>query len=539
MEAKSLSHIMTHLPKNPHCEICQRAKMENVKSYRGEGLDGHSFEKCGDHITLDTMVLHGLKNRSIRGETDAVVFFDFATHWLDAITVKNRTNAETLNAFRQVISELSPTNTFSLDLGREYVPLNVREVYCDKAGEFVSTCRNIGIKGEHSTPGMPRTNAIAESRVKLVLQGTRAALRQAGLEAWYWPYACRHFCFAKNIAMEEGSSAYVKRFGGNRFSGHILPFGCLVVYFPTPTRPQKTRKVVENDVVLGDGEEYAAPGENDFQCDDIPDYGELFGDPEDDDSGDGPLADHPSRNDGDGFDDDPQEDVPDITFSGSGRVTSYEKRGKFSATNKPGIFLGYQGYHHEMGSKWNGDYLVADLEDFKQNAKRPSVHQVKRVYCAPKERFIFPTRTVYDKRTRSICLDDAAMNDSGSSSAKHANRSDQFDFDQGREASHGANVDYWERDEAAHKWTYFVVVPRKAMVVPHKTPGALGIAPEVGRLSPVQISHVNYEGKPPVVIREEIWALGKTRLMQHWTGHVEFFDSNSAPPKPPKVKYAS
>ena len=76
------------------------------------------------------------------------------------------------------------------------------------------------------------------------------------------------------------------------------------------------------------------------------------------------------------------------------------------------------------------------------------------------------------------------------------------------------------------------------MVVPHKTPGALGIAPEVGKLSPARISRVNYEGKPSVVICEEMWALGKTRLMQHWTGHVEFFDSGFSPPKK-KVKYAS
>ena len=147
------------------------------------------------------------------------------------------------------------------------------------------------------------------------------------------------------------------------------------------------------------------------------------------------------------------------------------------------------------------------------------------------------------------------MNDSGSSSAKRAKQSDQFDFDDGRETSfdprnvpdppeevvtsHGANVDYWERNEAEQKWTYYVVVPRKAMVVPHKTPGALGIAPEVGKLSPVRISHVNYEGKPSVVIREEIWALGKTRLMQHWTGHVEFFDSGCFPLKPKNAKYAS
>ena len=86
--------------------------------------------------------------------------------------------------------------------------------------------------------------------------------------------------FAKSIAMEEGSPAYLKRFGGDRFSGHILPFGCLVDYFPTPIRPQKTRKVVDSDVVLGDGEEYAAPGEEKFKCDDLPDYNELFNDPE-------------------------------------------------------------------------------------------------------------------------------------------------------------------------------------------------------------------------------------------------------------------
>ena len=43
----------------------------------------------------------------------------------------------------------------------------------------------------HSTPGMPGTNGIADSKVELVLHGARFALRQAGLEAKFWPYACR------------------------------------------------------------------------------------------------------------------------------------------------------------------------------------------------------------------------------------------------------------------------------------------------------------------------------------------------------------
>ena len=33
-EAKSIRHLMTHAPKNPYCDACQRAKMENVKSFR-------------------------------------------------------------------------------------------------------------------------------------------------------------------------------------------------------------------------------------------------------------------------------------------------------------------------------------------------------------------------------------------------------------------------------------------------------------------------------------------------------------------------
>ena len=76
-EAKSLKHLMTHLPKNPYCDACQRAKMVNVKSFRGDGIEGYDFTKFGEHITLDTMVLHGLTNRGINGETDAIVFYDF------------------------------------------------------------------------------------------------------------------------------------------------------------------------------------------------------------------------------------------------------------------------------------------------------------------------------------------------------------------------------------------------------------------------------------------------------------------------------
>eukprot|EP00439_Symbiodinium_sp_Y106_P074569 s3106_g14.t1 len=117
-EAKSIRHLMTHLPKNPYCDACQRAKTENVKSFRQDSPRDKGFEKFGEHVTVDTMVLHGLGNRGNNGETDAVVFYDLATGWLEAVPVKGRTNSDTLRAFQQMFGQLDDVNAFSMDTER-------------------------------------------------------------------------------------------------------------------------------------------------------------------------------------------------------------------------------------------------------------------------------------------------------------------------------------------------------------------------------------------------------------------------------------
>ncbi|CAE7251308.1 JNK [Symbiodinium sp. CCMP2592] len=534
-EAKSIRHLMTHLPKNPYCDACQRAKMENVKSFRQDSPRDKGFEKFGEHVTIDTMVLHGLGNHGNNGETDAVVFYDLATEWLESVPVNGRTNADTLRAFQQVFGDLKDVNSFSMDVERRYAPSAIREIYCDKAREFISTCKKVGISVKHSTPGMPRTNAIAESKVKLVLHGARVALRQAGLSAKFWPYACKHFCHARNIELRDAQSAYAQRFDGAEFDGQILPFGCLVDFFPTPARKQ-TRRSQKDEVVLGDGEEYALPAPDD----------------------DG-MIDVEVGFDEDGFlewVDDGEDDQPG-SRRGAGtdhRLSSYQRPSKFSPTSKPGIFLGY---HFENGGKWDGDYIVADLEDFKRDALRASVHQVKKIYSSPKERWTFPMLAVYDKQTRSMCINDPAMQSAAPQPSERLDASDMIDLEdideifaldesrrmtdedirQSREAelraesSHGGGVDYWEYDPSAHRWTYHVVVPRKAMVHPSKTPGSIGDAPDPWKLSTVRISNVQYKDKNPVTIYETGYAFGKTRLMQLWTGTVEFYDDGFAPPK--------
>ncbi|CAE7624163.1 Clec16a [Symbiodinium sp. CCMP2592] len=434
-DAKKVPYKSKH--QSPPDEPRARDLREEAKSIR--------FEKFGEHVTIDTMVLHGLGNRGNNGETDAVVFYDLATEWLESVPVKGRTNADTLRAFQQVFGDLQDVNSFSMDVERRYAPSAIREIYCDKAREFISTCKKVGISVKHSTPGMPRTNAIAESKVKLVLHGARVALRQAGLSAKFWPYACKHFCHARNIELREGQSAYALRFNGTEFDGQVLPFGCLVDFYPTPARKQ-TRRSQRDEVVLGDGEEYALPAPGDDGLIDVEvgfdddDYLEWIDDGGDDRSGSlqGTDVDH--------------------------RLSSYQRPSKFSPTSKPGIFLGYH-FENEWG-------------------------QVKKIYCSPKERWTFPMLSTVPKPSERLDASDML---------------DLEDIDE-----------IFALDESTRMTD---------------EEGSIGESPDPWKLSTVRISNVQYKDKSPVTIYETGYAFGKTRLMQLWTGTVEFFDDGFAPPK--------
>ena len=147
-EAKTLQHMMTHLPKNPFCTHCQRAKMENVRLHRRGGADAHECTKFGDIVTVDTMVLHGLKDRGVNGETDAVVFYDLATKYIDVLPVFSRSVPNTVEAFHKF---MGPEPKIGL-------------LYSDQAREFLAaTCRMAWVH-HMSTPGMPKKMALSKTR---------------------------------------------------------------------------------------------------------------------------------------------------------------------------------------------------------------------------------------------------------------------------------------------------------------------------------------------------------------------------------------
>jgi len=226
IEATSLHHLLTHTPKNPYCQSCQRAKMQRKphKSKKipiSERMQAHAF---GDLITGDHIVTIDKMDRSIDGKRDAVVIYDVATLYLDCFPTGSRSAEETLQALNHFIGPKEKVTMF----------------YSDAARELNSAAKTLGICNSQSTPGRPESNGLAESKVRKVLQGTRTIMEHAGLDPSYWSYACKHFCFCHNhskhwIKGVERQEPIKGRILPDNFSLPVLyPFGCLVDFLPSP-----------------------------------------------------------------------------------------------------------------------------------------------------------------------------------------------------------------------------------------------------------------------------------------------------------------
>jgi hypothetical protein len=56
--ATSLSHLMTHYPKNPHCLACSRAKLRASPSFSTPSDQVKRYKAFGDHVTADFKTMY-------------------------------------------------------------------------------------------------------------------------------------------------------------------------------------------------------------------------------------------------------------------------------------------------------------------------------------------------------------------------------------------------------------------------------------------------------------------------------------------------
>ena len=171
-------------------------------------------------VTLDHIILGKEEEDSSRnGDRVAAVVFDLYTKWLLAYPDKTKESGPTRKAIRRFLgAQTHPTY-----------------IYSGNSGEIIRAIKDLGYEDRHdtSTPNRPATNGIVERMVRVIKEGTSAALLQAGANPEWWSDAMRTFTFLHNCVdkLADGETPYQKRFK-NKFQGPIIPFGCEVEYKP-------------------------------------------------------------------------------------------------------------------------------------------------------------------------------------------------------------------------------------------------------------------------------------------------------------------
>ena len=220
-EAISLTHLCTHLPKNPYCTACTRSKI-NQRQERRRGPKKHYIEatKFGDSVTGDHLISSGKDGDGVDGEAVGFLVRGHATSFKQLYPAATKSSKECEIALKRVQGPR--------------VHERIKHLYTDGAPEIVKAGKNLRTCHDTSTPYRSATNGIAEREIRNVLEGTRTLLEHSGLPSPYWPYASRCFCHHANIRMVVGDSAGNKRHKQEHFKGEIIPFGALDFRPPKP-----------------------------------------------------------------------------------------------------------------------------------------------------------------------------------------------------------------------------------------------------------------------------------------------------------------
>jgi RNA:NAD 2'-phosphotransferase (TPT1/KptA family) len=219
--AGSLNHLMTHYPKNPWCPACVRAKMQDVPTHKTPEEDKRKCTVFGQLVTGD--FISSFKDKrdwGIDGQKTTLVLYDVATGWLDAYPLASKD----VNSVRDSMIDFMG----DCKIGR---------FYSDGGRELIKAANMLGGRKDTATPYRPKSNGIAEAKVKSVLYTARVLLENAGLEPIFWPYAVKAACMGNNMTGGK-LSPYFKRHQ-HHFQGKIIPFGALIDYLPSSPQGKK------------------------------------------------------------------------------------------------------------------------------------------------------------------------------------------------------------------------------------------------------------------------------------------------------------
>ena len=239
----SAAHYLTHFPKDPNCEICNRVKTQRAqcraKHNKKERADSSLPPPThfADQLTSDHIVMRDT-DRSRLDDKACMVTQDKFCHWLGAHPSPTRTSTTIRTALNDYLGPYNEPKHIYTDGSTEYEKA-IREM---KLEDYMRLC------SDTSTPYRPETNGIAERVVRKVVEGTSCAIQQSGFHPEWWADAVKCFCFAWNVTsttpvldssgVTRFYSPYRIRFS-REFEGPLIPFGAKVSYKPQSINDKK------------------------------------------------------------------------------------------------------------------------------------------------------------------------------------------------------------------------------------------------------------------------------------------------------------
>ena len=218
------THLLTHMPKNPFCDVRTKAKMQKPPSRAKGGSSKVEADVFGGHITGDFLVTMNEDEEGIDAERVALVVKDVATGFIYVYPSARRNTESIILTMKHFTGPADKVGIF----------------YSDNAPELVSAMKILQWRHTISKDYISKSNAVAERLVRSVLEGSRVNLLQSGLHHQYRPYAARHWCFMRNVfQIGEEITPWKLRFGEN-FKGPKIFFGCQIDYWTGPRKRPKS-----------------------------------------------------------------------------------------------------------------------------------------------------------------------------------------------------------------------------------------------------------------------------------------------------------
>ena len=232
IEAQSIEHKMSHLPKNPTCPICQRSRMyrKSVRRTRHDPLTDRGalppVDQFGQRIATDFIIVQKLSS----GKEHVVqVVRDEHSGWLRAFPLAKRDAATVVG------------NLLAF-LGPAYDQPSVM-VKSDQAPEVRSACRQLGFGFEGSLENRFPHNSVLERDVRTLEEISRANHLQAGFDIvpGLWVHSVEYSAAIITAMHKPAGKDNTRHFlaTDTEFNGRKLLLGQLVHYRVDPLQRGK------------------------------------------------------------------------------------------------------------------------------------------------------------------------------------------------------------------------------------------------------------------------------------------------------------